>query len=154
MKITKLHERPNTDFTKRSFKKYDEFQKLIHELNKAEIPQETARPINLEIDKINSFSGNKKHFLRHIRKGMSSILRLTEKDLKIVPRNYYRNMWQMIGLSAFGVPFGVVFGAIMGNMAFIGIGIPIGMVLGIAIGTSKDKKAKEEGKQLDFEIKF
>ena len=53
----------------------------------------------------------------------------------------------------FLIPFGVLFGTSLGNMGFIGIGIPIGMAIGIAIGTSMDKKAFDEGKQLDIEFK-
>lgn len=56
-------------------------------------------------------------------------------------------------MAAFGIPFGVVFGISLGNMAFLGIGIPIGMVVGIAIGTAMDKRAFDEGRQLDLEIK-
>ena len=57
-----------------------------------------------------------------------------------------------IGMAVFGIPLGVVFGTTQGNMAFIGIGIPIGLVMGVAIGSQKDKKAKEEGKQLQVDI--
>ncbi len=57
-------------------------------------------------------------------------------------------------MSVFGVPLGVVFGASFGNMGFIGIGLPIGMVIGMALGVSMDKKAFEEGRQLDLEIKY
>lgn len=54
-------------------------------------------------------------------------------------------------MAVFGVPIGVAFGFGLSNMAFIGIGIPIGMSIGIGIGAAMDKKAKEEGRQLDFE---
>jgi hypothetical protein len=58
-----------------------------------------------------------------------------------------------IGMSAFGIPLGVAFGASLGNMGLLGIGIPIGMVFGMAIGSGMDKKAIQEGRQLDLEMK-
>ena len=82
------------------------------------------------------------------------ILKLIEKELKLVPKNLYRDRWLAIGMAGFGLPFGVAFGAAFGNMAFIGIGIPIGLAIGIAIGSGMDKKALDEGKQLDVEIKY
>jgi hypothetical protein len=59
-----------------------------------------------------------------------------------------------IGMSAFGIPLGVAFGTSLGNMGLLGIGIPIGMVIGMAIGSGMDKKAFEEGRQLDLEMKY
>ena len=38
-------------------------------------------------------------------------------------------------------------------MAFLAIGIPLGMAIGIGLGTGMDKKALEEGRQLDIEIR-
>jgi len=34
------------------------------------------------------------------------------------------------------------------------IGLAIGMAIGMAIGTGMDKKALEEGRQIDLEIKY
>ncbi len=85
---------------------------------------------------------------------MKKILKLIEKELKLVTRNHYRNTWLAVGIGIFGVKMEVVIGAITGNMCFIGIGIPIGLSIGIAVGTMMDQKARENGKQLDFEIKY
>jgi hypothetical protein len=74
--------------------------------------------------------------------------------MKLVPKDYYRSLWMTLGMSAFGIPMGVVFGISMGSMAYLGIGLPIGLVIGIAVGTAMDKKALEEGRQLDVEIKY
>ena len=79
---------------------------------------------------------------------------MVEKELKLVTKNHYRNTWLAIGMTAFGIPLGIAFGGSLGNMAFIGIGMPIGMAIGIAVGTEMDKKASENGKQLDLEIKY
>ena len=39
------------------------------------------------------------------------------------------------------------------NTSLLAVGIPLEFTIGIAIGTSKDKKAKDNGLQLDIEIK-
>ena len=78
---------------------------------------------------------------------------MIEKEEKLVPKNAYRTRWMAIGMSVFGVPIGMAFGASLGNMAFLAIGIPLGMAIGIAIGAGMDKKALEEGRQLDIEIR-
>lgn len=51
-----------------------------------------------------------------------------------------------------GRPLGVAVGASLRDMAFLAIGRPIGMVIGMDNGAGMDKKAGEEGRQLDFEI--
>ncbi len=56
-----------------------------------------------------------------------------------------------LGMAAFGLPLGVVFGSSTGNMGLLGIGLPIGMVIGMGVGSKMDKKAFEEGRQLDLE---
>ena len=53
----------------------------------------------------------------------------------------------------FGIPIGAAFGLSLNNMAFLGIGLPIGMSIGLAMGARMDNKAKEEGRQLDIELK-
>ena len=82
------------------------------------------------------------------------ILKLIEKEQKLVPKNIYRNRWLAIGMSAFGIPFGVAFGISLGNMAFLAIGLPLGMAIGIAVGTDLDKKALKNGKQIDVCPKY
>ena len=78
---------------------------------------------------------------------------MTEKELKIVPKNYYRNLWMVLGMSAFGLPLGVAFGLSLGNIGLLAIGLPIGMAIGTLVGSKLDKKALESGKQLDIELK-
>ncbi len=118
------------------------------------MPSEIVNLINQNIDEINSFSGSNKDLQKQIRKSQSNILKLIEKELKLVPKNLYRTRWMVIGMTVFGVPLGMAFGASLDNMAFLGIGIPIGMVIGMAIGAGMDKKAFEEGRQIDLEIKY
>ncbi len=152
MDIKELDIRPNIEQDNKLKNKYVFFNKLITELKKKEIPSEIVISVNRDIEGINSFSGSNKDLLKQLRKAESSILNLIEKELKLVTINHYRNRWMALGI-AFGVPFGVVFGASLGNMVFIGIGIPVGMAIGIAVGTAMDKKANENGNQLNVEVK-
>ena len=57
-------------------------------------------------------------------------------------------------MTTFGLPIGAALGLSLGNMAFLGIGLPVGMSIGLGIGASMDKKAFEEGRQLDIELKM
>ncbi len=153
MEIKKIKKRPDIEQHKKLTNKYIDFEKLISELNKKEIPPEIVNSINQDIEEINSFVGSNNELLKRLRKAQSKIIILIEKEVKLVTKNHYRNKWMAVGMAAFGIPFGAAFGAISGNMAFIGIGIPIGMAIGIAIGTAMDKKAFENGNQLDVEMR-
>lgn len=154
MKIKKLNTRINLNQNKRLNKKYLEFKELITELRERDLNEEIVTTINNEIDSINSLSDSDNKFRKELKNNQSKILKLIEKELKLVTKNHYRNIWLAIGNGVFGVPIGVVIGVITGNMGFIGIGIAMGFAFGIAVGTMLDQKAKEKGNQLNFEIKY
>ncbi len=132
---------------------HTQLQKLLEILSQKKLPNDIIVKINSEISEVNSSSLTGKKLLNFIKKRQSKIITLVEKELKIVPINYYRNLWAALGMSAFGLPAGVVLGLSLGNMVFLGIGLPIGLAIGMAVGTATDKKAKDEGRQLDIEIK-
>ncbi|WP_339923179.1 hypothetical protein [uncultured Cyclobacterium sp.] len=152
MKINNLKSRPEISNKPKVQKHYSQFEALIEELRKNELPEKVIDSINTSIDEINAVSEKELH--SKTKKQQAKIITLIEKELKIVPKNHYRNTWMAVGIAAFGIPLGAAFGASLGNMGFIGIGIPIGMAIGLAIGTGMDKKAFEEGRQLDLELKF
>jgi len=152
MKITPLQKRFLFNQDPRLGKAYLKLEQLIEELSKRDIPQAIITSVNQHIDAINTFSGTDNLFRKEIRKRQSTILRMVDKELNLVPRNHYRRAWLVIGMTAFGLPLGLVFGAGLGNMALITIGLPIGMILGIVIGSIIDKKVMQEGKQLNIEI--
>ncbi len=154
MEITELHKRPTIENNARLYRKYLQFEKLLNELKMKELTTEIVRSINEDIKQLNAITNSEKELGKQLRKRQTRILRIIEKELKLVTKNHYRNTWLAIGMSAFGIPLGVAFGASFGNMAFIGIGLPIGMTIGIAVGTAMDKKASESGKQLELEIKY
>ncbi len=153
MEIKELIERSEIEQNSKLNTAYSLLKNLLSELRKREIPIEILNSINQEIDKLNGFSGSNKELLKQVRNSQSLILSLVKKELGLVPKGHFQTMWMAMGMATFGIPFGVVFGLTLGNMAFFAIGIPIGMSIGLAIGAGMDKKAQEEGRQLDIEIK-
>lgn len=152
MEINALKKRDGIDSDKKLTDLHVQFEKLLSELRKRELPDEVVKSINTNIDLMDPTLGSEKEYIKQLRKTQADILSLIEKKLKLVPKNHFRNIWMALGIAAFGVPLGVAFGAVLGNMAFIGIGLPIGIPIGLAIGTALDKKAADEGRQLDVEI--
>ncbi|SIT02701.1 hypothetical protein [Belliella pelovolcani] len=126
---------------------------MIESINEKVLPNDLIVIINQSIDELNSLRVEKSKYLKKINHIKKWIINKLEKELKIVPINYYRNQWMALGMAVFGLPFGVMFGVVFKNMAFIGIGIPFGISIGIAMGTGMDTKAKEEGRQLNIEVK-
>jgi len=153
MKIKELKRRPSIEQNKKLFNTYSQFEKLLNELNKKELPEEVVEYINSGVQQINSASESDKALRKQVKKVQSGVLKLIEKKLKLVTINHYRNMWLAVGMAAFGIPLGVVFGVSIGNMGLLGVGMPIGMVIGMVIGSNLDKQALESGKQLNLEIK-
>ncbi|MCJ7758626.1 MAG: hypothetical protein MUP24_10810 [Gillisia sp.] len=153
MEIKELKKRLNINQNKKLISAYTQFDKLLSELKKKELPNEIVNSINNEIGQLNSVLDSEKKLRKEIIKAQRSIIKLIEKELKLVTKSHYRNTWLAVGMAVFGLPLGVAFGTSLGNMGLIGIGLPIGMVIGMAVGTGMDKKAFEDGRQLDLEIK-
>jgi hypothetical protein len=154
MMLNQLNDTSLLEQSRRLKRRQSQFNLLIDELNKKEIPEELLNSFNEMIDDLNKQHSTAKLLSINIRRTQSKMLKTLEKELKLVPKHHYRNTWMAIGMSAFGLPMGVVFGSAMGNMAFIGIGLPIGMAIGIAYGDQLDKKAAKEGRQLDIQIEL
>ena len=154
MKLTELKQRPDLKGNDKLESAYIQFGKLISELNSRELPHEVALAVNAEIEDINTTTDQGRELRKHIRQNQTRVIKLVEKKLKLVTKNHHRNTWLAIGMAAFGIPLGLAFGTSLGNMGFIGIGLPIGLAIGIGVGTQLDKKAAEEGRQLDLELKY
>lgn len=152
--IQQLNATALTEESKKLKKRFGLFNQLIEEINKKDIPKESLHLISEMIKELQSNPKSAKLYAINIRRTQTKILRMLQKEHKIVPKNQFRNMWMAIGMSAFGVPMGVAFGASLQNMAFIGIGIPVGMIIGMAIGAGMDKKAEQEGRQLNIQIEI
>ena len=146
LEIQELNKRPNIEQNIKLKRVFIQFEKLIFELKTKEIPEEIVIFINKNIEEINSFSTSDKELKKQIKKTQTRILKLIEKELHLVTKNHYRNTWFILGML-----IGVALGS--ANTSLLAVGIPLGFTIGIAIGTSKDKKAKDNGLQLDIEIK-
>ena len=130
---------------------YLHFQELIKELNTKHLNSQIIEQINVLINQIDITSATE---LKNVLlKTQSKIIKLVEKESKIVPKNYYKMLWMALGMSAFGLPIGLLFGLAVGNIVFLSVGLPIGLGLGVVFGTSLDNKAEKEGRQLNWEAK-
>lgn len=152
MNLLELHKKENLTENIKLSKVYIQLEELLKELNKKKLSPQVVEHINLEIKELNTSSLTDSRLLKFAKEKRTKIIRLLEKEHKIVPKNYYRNLWLVLGMSAFGLPLGVVFGLMTSNMGLLAIGLPIGMAIGIAVGTKMDNKAQEEGRQLQIEI--
>ncbi|SDW65176.1 hypothetical protein [Aequorivita viscosa] len=154
MNLLELHKKENLTENIKLCKVYIQLEELLKELNKKKLSPQVVEHINLEIKELNTSSLTDSRLLKFAKEKRTKIIRLLEKEHKIVPKNYYRNLWLVLGMSAFGLPLGVVFGLMTSNMGLLAIGLPIGMAIGIAVGTKMDNKAQEEGRQLQIEISY
>jgi hypothetical protein len=144
MEIKELKNRPDIDQNNKLYVSYAQFDKLLMELRTKDLPNETVNFINDGIDRVNSDTGSEKELSKHIKNTQSRIIKLIEKEHKLVTKNHYRNTWLAVGMSVFGIPIGLL---LFDN---IGIGLPMGMLIGIVIGSRMDKKAFNEGRQLNL----
>ena len=134
---------------------YMQFKELLKQLKQRELPPNIIEILNNDLEEMNATSFNDKELMRLFKKKQTKILKLLEKELKIVPKDYYKSYWLPLGMTIFGIPIGIAFGAIvLNNSALFPIGFPIGMAIGIAIGIKMDKNALKEGRQLDIKIKY
>jgi len=152
MPINQLNMRNSIQQNPKQLKVHQVFMKLLSELRSREIPEEIIDLINASIDQLNAIECSDSKYVLQIRSEQNKILQLIEKELKLVTKSHYQNLWTALGMCVFGLPIGVLFSQSLDNMAFIGMGLPIGLVIGIALGQEKDKKAKENGLQLDLEV--
>ncbi|MBP8067050.1 MAG: hypothetical protein KAY27_00670 [Pedobacter sp.] len=153
MTIIELKERQITTSETKLTAIYFQFGELLIELGKKELSLNSIELINKCVEIVNNSSLEDKKLIKLIKEKQTAILKQVEKEHKIVPKNYYRNLWMLFGMSGIGLPIGVAFGLTINNIGMLGIGLPIGMGIGLAIGASLDKKALNQGKQLDLEIK-
>ena len=153
MDIKVLDNKPQQDQDEKLKAAYNQFDLLLAELRKKDLPDSIVNTINEGVDQLNSSEASGKDFKKAIKATQARIIKQMEKEVKLVTKNYYRNTWFVLGMTAFGVPMGLAFSMSLGSMAYLGLGFPIGMAIGFAIGSNMDKKALNEGRQIDLEIK-
>jgi hypothetical protein len=153
MTIETLVRRTDLDGDEKVRMRYDQLEKLLKELRARNLPENSITFINSHISSLNGIAESGNALRRAIREKQNRIIAYLAKELKVVPKNYYRNLWMATGMAAFGLPLGAGLGISLGNMGLIGIGLPLGLAIGMAFGNGLDQKAAQEGKQLAFEVK-
>lgn len=151
MEIIELKASPFQDESHKSNAPYLRLEQLLTELRIRGLSDESILAINRWMAPLNTtlWADEKKYF-RALLSTYTSILKLIEKNHKLVVKNHYRNLWMTLGMAIIGIPIGITLGVILGNLGFMGLGFPIGMGLGIAFGASMDHKAAETGRQLNL----
>lgn len=153
MEIINLSDRQNIVTDDKLYKIYIQFGILLSELRKKKLTDANIAFINDAIAELNALPADI-NLRKIVKQKQTTILKILEKEHKIVPKNYYRNIWLPVGMSAFGLPLGAAFGLAIGNIGLLSIGLPIGMAIGVGVGVNLDKKALTEGRQLDVEVKY
>ena len=153
--IIELNENDNISSDIKLERIYEQLKILVGLLRQRELTAGIIDKINQDMEELNSTTLNGKDLRKLLKKKQTKILNLLEKELKIVPKDHYKNLWLAIGPSTFGFPIGIALSSTyFGNIAFFVIGMPIGILIGLIIGTNMDKKAHKEGRQLDIFIKI
>lgn len=75
---------------------FAQFQKLLSELRKQKLTNEIIEKLNVFIEELNST--HETEFKKQLKLKQTKIVKLLEKELKIVPKNYYRNIWLAVGM--------------------------------------------------------
>ncbi len=71
---------------------YNQFQNLIELLNDKNINSVLISKINIEIDYINDSISTGNNYVNLLKAKQTDIIKMVEKDTKIVPRKYYSNL--------------------------------------------------------------
>lgn len=154
MNFTPLELRPAISAHAKALERWTLLNAYLTELQTYSLDVATVNIVDTSIATINATTSTDGTLAGVIKRETMSLVRKVEKHAKIVPRNYYKNFWMVLGMTAFGLPLGVALGAAIKNMGFMAIGMPIGMAIGVGVGMAYDKKAAEAGRQLSMEINY
>lgn len=152
-KITLLKQREDLSGQPKLNGNYQRFSALIHELNTKALSDDTILFINNWVERINATPRRGSTLKRLLSKKQARIIRLVKKKDHIVVKDYYRNLWLVLGMAVFGIAIGTAMAMGNGNAGMLAPGLPIGLAVGLAVGWEKDKKAFQEGRQLDTVVK-
>lgn len=154
MEILELNPKTGLESEPKVLAAFSQFSDMVKAVKEKALNPTVVAALNEGIQAINDTVLTGKDLTKLIKTKQQGILKVLEKEQKIVPKNYYRTMWMLLGMTSFGLPMGVAFGMAMGNIGLLGLGLPIGMAIGVAVGASMDNKAAAEGRQLAFEVKM
>jgi len=88
MELKELKEITGPEQSRKLKYKYDEFGLLIDLLRKRDLPAELVSSMNPYIEGINSLSASNKELLKQVRTAELRMLKLIEKEEKLVPKNH------------------------------------------------------------------
>src|ERR671913_247837 len=125
MDITQIIDRQQLPQDSKTETLYTQFKRLLDELRKKPLTDGIVSLINAQVNELNASPATGNEFRKLLKAKQTKIIGLVEKTMKIVPKNHYRNLWMVIGMSAFGLPIGVAFGLIAKNLGLLAIGLPI-----------------------------
>ena len=154
MEILELNPRADLASDPKLRAAFNQFSDLVKAAKEKELNATVVSTLNEGIRSVNESALSGNYLTRLIKSKQQGILKVMEKEQKIVPKKHYQTLWMVLGMSSFGLPMGVAFALALGNIGLMGLGLPIGMGIGLAVGTNMDKKALAEGRQLAFEAKM
>lgn len=123
---------------------------LLNDLATRDLPEELITDMNARTAEILSVTSYDNSFNNLLRKTYAKNLTVIRGKMNLVPQKYYTTLWIPLGMAGIGMPIGVAFGTLLDNMGLLGLGLPIGMVFGLILGSAMDRKAKEQGRQLNI----
>lgn len=149
MNLLRLNKRSEIEGNPRLNHFYQKLERLMDVLQNKVLPPDVVFEINSLIEKVNALPDGDNRLKDMVRNTYLVIIKIVEKKCKIFPKNHYRNLWMAVGMAFFGIPIGLVFDMVNGRAGMLAIGLPVGLAIGMSYGNKKDKKALEEGRQMD-----
>ena len=129
-----------------------QFEQLVQEVQRMELPPEVVVELNTELEKLESQSAFGKKFFKQLKKSKAVLLKILYQEVRVVPKNHYRDLWIALGLSAIGIPLGIFLMFFLNGSSAIAIGIALGSAMGIVIGNNLDRQAEAEGRQMAIRL--
>ena len=129
-----------------------QFEQLIQEIQRMELPPEVIVELNTELEKLELQLVFQKKFYEQIKTSKAVLLNILFKEVGVVPINHYRDLWIALGLSGIGLPLGIFLSFFMDNSSAIALGIALGCSMGIVIGSNLDNQAEAEGRQMAIRL--
>lgn len=90
----KYHGIPKSRLKRRVLK----FQELLKALSDHEISESVLQSINIEIETANQ-AQSESTLAQQLQKSHKNILKISEKELNLVAKDHYRNMWMALGMT-------------------------------------------------------
>jgi len=149
MKVIELNEIEHTGSEIKIGGIYFQLVAILKELTRKDLESYLILKIHLELRPLNSSVLSDSELKKLLKLKQTRILKLVEKEHKIIAKNHYRILLMVLGMSSFGFPIGLASRISMGNIGFMGLGLTIVMFLRLTIGSGLYKKAAKEGRKLD-----